>query len=315
MYLIFDTETTGRALNFNAPLTDFANWPRCVQLAWQLHRPDGSLVEQRSFLIQPDGFDIPYEAVKIHGITTERAKADGRPLAEVLEEFSGAVAQAEWLVGHNLQFDLSVMGCELLRADQTNYLENKTVVDTMLRSVDFCALPGGKGGGFKWPSLTELHRKLFGQPFEDAHDAAYDVEATARCFFSLIQKEVLVPLHGFSAAQVVYEAPQLEESNFAKPTEEPKGQERLDSATTADISHLEQLSFTHLHVHSQYSVLQATCEIDLLIKKAKDMGMSAVGLTDHGNLMAAFKFVQGAVKEGLKPILGCEFNLCKDRQS
>ena len=45
MFLIFDTETTGLPKNFNAPISDFGNWPRCVQIAWQLHNYDGSLIE------------------------------------------------------------------------------------------------------------------------------------------------------------------------------------------------------------------------------------------------------------------------------
>ena len=70
MYLVFDTETTGLPSNWNAPITDVNNWPRCVQIAWQLHDELGELVEQKDFLIKPDGFDIPYEAEKIHDIST-----------------------------------------------------------------------------------------------------------------------------------------------------------------------------------------------------------------------------------------------------
>ena len=51
MYLIFDTETTGLPRNYNAPLSDSANWPRAVQIAWQLHDAQGTLVEHKDFLI------------------------------------------------------------------------------------------------------------------------------------------------------------------------------------------------------------------------------------------------------------------------
>ena len=71
MYLIFDTETTGLPKKWKAPLTDSDNWPRCVQIAWQLHDYDGSLIEH--FIVKPDAYDIPYDSEKIHGISTERA--------------------------------------------------------------------------------------------------------------------------------------------------------------------------------------------------------------------------------------------------
>ena len=61
MFLIFDTETTGLPKNYRAPITDVDNWPRAVQIAWQLHDTDGSLVEQKDCLIRHDGFNIPDE--------------------------------------------------------------------------------------------------------------------------------------------------------------------------------------------------------------------------------------------------------------
>ena len=63
MYLIFDTETTGLPKNFNAPLTDFDNWPRLVQLAWQIHDYDGKFHSSASFIIKPEGFNIPYNGM------------------------------------------------------------------------------------------------------------------------------------------------------------------------------------------------------------------------------------------------------------
>ena len=68
MYLIFDTETTGLPRNFKAPISDVENWPRVVQIAWQLHDDEGRLIEHNDFLIQPDGYNIPYGSEQIHGI-------------------------------------------------------------------------------------------------------------------------------------------------------------------------------------------------------------------------------------------------------
>ena len=61
MYLIFDTETTGLPKNWNAPITDSDNWPRAIQIAWQLHDDMGNCIEHQDYLIRPDGFDIPFE--------------------------------------------------------------------------------------------------------------------------------------------------------------------------------------------------------------------------------------------------------------
>ena len=148
MILIFDTETTGLPQNYNAPLTDFNNWPRVVQIAWQLHEPSGKLVSQGNRIVRPDGFSIPYNAEKVHGISTDRALREGLPLSDVMAEFLADVAKATIISGHNIEFDLNITGCELLRLGQDNVLPAKKIIDTKEVSTDFCALPGGKGGRF-----------------------------------------------------------------------------------------------------------------------------------------------------------------------
>ena len=85
MYLIFDTETTGLPHNKTAPITDLENWPRLVQIAWQLHNEQGNLLSQQNYLVKPDGFDIPYKAEQVHGISTKRALEEGQELNQVLE--------------------------------------------------------------------------------------------------------------------------------------------------------------------------------------------------------------------------------------
>ena len=72
-YLVFDTETTGLPKNWDAPVSDSGNWPRCVQLAWQLHDASGALLEQESFIVKPEGYNIPFDAEKVHGISTALA--------------------------------------------------------------------------------------------------------------------------------------------------------------------------------------------------------------------------------------------------
>ena len=102
MFLIFDTETTGLPENWKAPLTDFDNWPRMVQLAWQIHDIKGELVDVKNFIIKPENYDIPFNAQKIHGISTERAIKQGVDLNYVLEEFLNDVKNSKYIIGHNI---------------------------------------------------------------------------------------------------------------------------------------------------------------------------------------------------------------------
>lgn len=317
MYIIFDTETTGLPRNYDAPMTDLDNWPRLVQIAWQLHDAKGKLLSNHNYIVKPEGFTIPYNAEKVHGISTARATKEGHALDKVLAVFHEDVEKANYLVGHNIGFDINVVGSEFLRKQIPMKLQSMKEMDTKDLSTDYCALPGGKGGKFKWPTLTELHRKLFGVGFEDAHDAAYDVAATAKCFFGLITQKVISPETGIQASEVIYQAPVLEVANFAnaKDPQKTAAKDVLKAAGTADISVMTDMPFSHLHVHTQYSVLQATSEIPAMIALAKEMKMPAIAMTDHGNMMAAFNFVKEALAKEIKPIIGCEFNLTKDRNN
>ena len=66
MVLIYDTETTGLPRDWNAPISDSDNWPRLVQLAWQLHDETGKLLSRGNMVVKPDGFTIPFNSTKIH---------------------------------------------------------------------------------------------------------------------------------------------------------------------------------------------------------------------------------------------------------
>lgn len=190
-YLFFDTETTGLPKNYNAPSTDVANWPRLVQLAWILYRDGGEQVAAVTQIIRPDGFTIPEAAAKLHGITTERAMAEGVPLLDALANFADAVKAADYLIAHNMAFDEKILGAEFIRARWPEVLPKRPRLCTMQLSTDFCQLPNASGRGYKWPKLEELHRKLFGMGFDGAHDALNDVKATALCFFELQRLEAI----------------------------------------------------------------------------------------------------------------------------
>jgi DNA polymerase-3 subunit alpha len=347
MYIIFDTETTGLPKNWNAPITDTDNWPRVVQIAWQLHDDMGRVLEHKDFLIRPDGFDIPYDAERIHGISTELAKKDGESLDTVLKEFNITLEKAKFVVGQNIGFDINVLGCEFVRLNQETPMTKIPVLDTCTETTaELCKLPGGRGGRYKLPTLTELHQFLFGQPFSEAHNATADVEATTRCFFELIRTGVFseedlqqggayienfkdfnpkpIGLIGLKHLNLKQESEKLkvkDDSSVSKETQE-ENRKRLAN-----------VNFAHLHNHTQFTVLQSTIKIPSLIKKTAEYNMPAVALTDNGNMMAAFHFekevasynkkvreLKKAAEEAgesfngqeIKPIIGCEFNVCKD---
>ncbi len=73
--------------------------------------------------------------------------------------------------------------------------------------------------------------------------------------------------------------------------------------------------FVHLHVHSEYSILDGACRIPALAARAAELGMPAVGLTDHGSMAGAVELYREAGKQGIKPILGCEVYVTDDRRA
>ena len=353
MYLIFDTETTGLPKRWDAPITDINNWPRCIQIAWQLHDEMGKLIEHQDYLVKPEGFNIPYDAERIHGISTELADAEGNTLANVLEKFNNALSKTKFIVGQNLGFDINIMGCEFYRLGIESPMSEMPILDTCTETTaSLLKLPGGRGGKFKLPTLTELHQYLFNKPFAEAHNATADVEATTRCFFELIRTEVFTKKE-LEVEQEYFEDFQLKNPkqiqliglkhiNLKKASE--KIRQQLGDKVVAPISKKElsenkqtliDTDFVHLHNHTQFSVLQSTISVASLVKAAAQQKMPAVAITDHANLMGAFHFVRdiinhnkiaesknkSAIDNGelpteilIKPIVGCEFFVCEDHK-
>ncbi|MDP5157870.1 MAG: DNA polymerase III subunit alpha [Flaviramulus sp.] len=351
MYLIFDTETTGLPKRWDAPITDTDNWPRCIQIAWQLHDAMGNCIEHQDYLVKPDGFNIPYDAEKIHGISTELAEEQGVSLNEVLEKFNEVLGKTKFVVGQNVKFDLNIMGAEFVRAGIASPLQELPVLDTCTEhTAELCQIPGGRYGKFKLPTLTELHEYLFNKPFAEAHNATADVEATSRCFLELVR------LGEYTKEQLDVQSDYFVNFNEANPVkiqliglkhinlkqESAKIKERFKKADTnqisseeikQNISDLENVDFVHLHNHSQFSVLQSTISVTDLVAAAAEHHMPAVALTDHANMMGAFHFVKAVSNHNrsvtakneaaiekeeiptavkIKPIIGCEFFVCDD---
>ena len=187
-YLFFDTETTGLPENRRAPLTESEKWPHIVQIAWVLYQGEQPICSE-SYLVRPSGYVIPEAATEVHGISTLRATVEGKGIKEVLQRFRETFMRANYVIAHNLEFDASVIGAEMVRLGKQPFVGGRGHVCLMKRSTQFCAIK--RRWGYKWPSLEELHQKLFGTNFDDAHDALADVKACARCFFRLRQSGII----------------------------------------------------------------------------------------------------------------------------
>lgn len=184
-YLVFDTETTGKPKDYKAPMTDVDNWPRVIQLAFNVYSREGELNASHCHLIKPDGWVIPTEKFWIdNGFNTAINEAKGIPIAEALALFIEASLDCHTMVAHNMAFDYNILGAEMIRAQISSHNKLRRIC-TMETGTDLCRLPSPYGRGYKWPNLTELHTKLFGTGFDGAHDAAGDVAACAKCFFKM----------------------------------------------------------------------------------------------------------------------------------
>lgn len=194
-YLIVDTETTGLPKNRNAPVGDFKNWPRIIQIAWMLFDKNHELIEIKSAYIKQD-HPIPQQAVAIHGLTDKFIKENGEDALVIYQDFMAAASRAKYIVAHNIEFDMPIINSNLLRAGLSP-IELKTIC-TMKRSKGFCAIEKMYGRGYKYPKLNELFVACFFPNARSAeiaqkHNADIDVRITAKCFFKLIELKIINP--------------------------------------------------------------------------------------------------------------------------
>ncbi|MDA8630026.1 DNA polymerase III subunit alpha [Flavobacteriaceae bacterium] len=334
MFLIFDTETTGLPKKWSAPLTDFDNWPRAIQVAWQVHDISGNCISNQSYVVHPDGFSIPYDSEKIHGISTQLAKKIGVDISFVLNKFQEDLKKSQFMCGHNLNFDEKILGAEYLRSDGNNPLQDFPKIDTCTEeTAGICMLKGGRGRKFKLPTLMELYTHLFNKKFESAHNASADVEATALCLFKLLKDQKIHPNSLSTHIDIIEKLTDLdlnkikvidivhinlfEESKLLKENVKPDTIEESNPIKEAS----QEFKFGHLHSYTQFSILQSTSKISDLLKYSIEHSHDAIAITDKSNLMGAFHFIKTLknynenLQEGqkyIKPIIGCELNVCEN---
>lgn len=171
MYAFIDTETTGFARG--------GVQPRIVSMAWMVAEDaDRPRVFQRR-VVRPEGFSVLAAAAAIHGITTERALAEGEAIRAVLADFARdrRTLNPRAIVAHNIGYDMPIVAAEFERLGSTDPCRGFPMLCTMLQCRK--AWPGESA------KLGDVHLRVFGDALHDAHDAGADVLACARIFFHL----------------------------------------------------------------------------------------------------------------------------------
>jgi len=201
LFLFFDIETNGLPKSYKASPEDLDNWPRITQLAFRLVEADINVLDGKLTacqthaefceLIKPTDWEIPKEKFWIdNGYSTEKSMEDGIDIKDALQAFIHARLAAKYAVAHNINFDAPIIRSELIRHDLSVEFTAKKIC-TMMSSTKYCGLFSDKSSKFKRPKLEELHMKLFNSNFEGAHDALADIQATERCFFELVNRNVI----------------------------------------------------------------------------------------------------------------------------
>lgn len=193
MYIFFDTETNGLPKNYKAPATDVDNWPQVIQIAWTIYDEDEKIVREENYLIDvPFDFEMNDKATDIHGFTKDNIIKYGICIESAMKRFAQACGQSSIIIAHNMNFDSNIILCEMERLslkDEMILFENIHKVCTMEGSKEFVGIKNSFG--YKWPTLQELHHKIFDKNFADAHNAMVDIRATAKCYFELKRLNVL----------------------------------------------------------------------------------------------------------------------------
>lgn len=184
--LVFDIETTGLPRDLNADLNELRNWPRIVSIGWFLFDQHGALIEEYYSVIKQK-YKVPAAAERIHGISKEVSLVSGRELSDVLEKTLTVIYNSSVVVAHNLEFDLKILQACYVQNGYAVPFTNHQKICTMKSTVDYCAIPRGRG--FKYPRLEELAEAAFpyGHRLEGAslHNSKVDAELTAMCYFKL----------------------------------------------------------------------------------------------------------------------------------
>ena len=190
---VFDTETTGLPPFRVSPCNNTAHeWPYIVQISFIIYDTSlNKLMTTYDAIVKvPNDVDIPEECANIHGITKEISLKQGYDICDVLNIFKTAFENCDIIVAHNINFDLNMILVETLRNKiNVECLFTKTCCCTMLYSKELCNIKAVSKSGrtyIKYPSLKELHNKLFEIIPKNLHNSYIDTIICLRCYYYLI---------------------------------------------------------------------------------------------------------------------------------
>lgn len=181
--IFVDTETTGIPIDSTASFKNIDNWPNIFQIAWLVYKKDGTFESSYNYAIS--------------NVTASSTSAAPRykpriiqPIHIILNQFLNTLNCCDVIIGHNIEYDVSVILCELYRYGMdTSRLESMQQFCTMKNSVEICGFDTSLGD--RYPKLQELYSRLFHHPFANAHDAYCDIKATADCFWEMLSKQLI----------------------------------------------------------------------------------------------------------------------------
>jgi DNA polymerase-3 subunit alpha len=179
--VVIDIETTGLVPKDAKYESDYMKFPWILSLAYKVNEEP-----VKEFIINQEGRIIPPEATKINGITQDMVDASPIRLYGVLQELLKDAVDADYIIGHNIYFDTSIIKAGVLKMwmDDKSFfnaiselLHKDKRIDTMRAGTKLCG---------KWPKLTELYLKLFQEEFP-AHSAGADCEACYKCYVKMVE--------------------------------------------------------------------------------------------------------------------------------
>jgi DNA polymerase III epsilon subunit-like protein len=190
MRFVLDVETNGVG-GFRPPRQ------RIMQLAYGAW-DDSTPLAVASVFVRGAG-ELSPKAFEVHGLSLAKCESEGIALGDAVRAMCASLASCDMIVGHNVEFDIGCIlnqletdGLVAERDEFARLTETIPVVCTMRTGTPVCKLPRrgawSGGPGFKFPTLAELHTKLFGAPPDcRLHDAAADCEVTAKCLDRMIE--------------------------------------------------------------------------------------------------------------------------------
>jgi DNA polymerase III epsilon subunit-like protein len=189
-YIILDVETSGLRKYRNKDPKNLSNWPRIVQLAYQVYDSDDELIESESVIFKQPR-PLPPDSIEIHGITDEMCKTMGVKPNSILDRLYELSMEVDFMVAHNAAFDHDVIEANMRRFKVADDFRIPWIctMEYARNLHDFTPLDinGRKKNG----TLSELHTHLFGTEPEGLHQANTDTLATARCFFELRNRGII----------------------------------------------------------------------------------------------------------------------------